>query len=421
MRVLYIGTDALARSNLSREPDEQRNVHSYRAFFPKAHERRQTIQAPRREPNRAAPPMSRNAASESPTRELPEIVVRAQQHARESGLIYVSDTEPGIRRMRAGRGFRYLGPNRRPIHHVRTLERIRRLAIPPAYTDVWICSKERGHLQATGRDARGRKQYRYHPDWRETRDNGKFSRMVEFGRRLPALRRRLKADLALPGLPRDKVLALIVKLLDDTLIRVGNSEYARTNKSYGVTTLRDRHAKFFADGHALLCFRGKGGRQHEVQLDDRHLARAVKRCQQLPGQQLFQYVDEDGNRQPVDSGLVNDYLRRAMGCDSPDAEGFTAKDFRTWGATVRAIAHLATQRCEDHLTERAFNRCVAATAKDVAHALGNTPAVCRKSYINPVVFTAWRTRLIERLSHGGPVPARRLESLTLAVLKRAKP
>lgn len=421
MRVLYIGTDAVARSNLSREAMHSGNVSSYRAFRFWAHERRLMTQAPRREPNRVAPSMSRNAASEASTREVPEIVVRAQQHARENGLVYVSDTEPGIRRMRAGKGFRYLGPNRRPVHHVRTLERIRRLAIPPAYTDVWICSKERGHLQATGRDARGRKQYRYHPAWRETRDNGKFSRMTEFGRRLPALRRRLKADLALPGLPRDKVLALIVKLLDDTLIRVGNSEYARANKSYGVTTLRDRHAKFFADGHALLCFRGKGGRQHEVQLDDRHLARVIRRCQQLPGQQLFQYVDEDGRRQPVDSGLVNDYLRRAMGCESPDDEGFTAKDFRTWGATVRAIAHLTTQRCEDHLTERTFNRCVAATAKEVAHALGNTPAVCRKSYINPLVFSAWRTRRIERLSHGGAVPAGRLEKLTLAVLRGAKP
>ena len=364
--------------------------------------------------------MSNHAASEA-SREPPEIVVRAQRHARESGLIYVSDTEPGIRRTRAGKGFRYLGPKRKPVHHQRTLERIRSLAIPPAYTDVWICSKARGHLQATGRDARGRKQYRYHPEWRETRDNGKFSRMIEFGRALPGLRKRLKADLALPGLPRDKVLALIVKLLDDTLIRVGNEEYARTNKSYGVTTLLDRHAKFFPDGRALLCFRGKGGRQHEVELDDRHLARVMRRCQQLPGQQLFQYVDEEGKRQPVDSGMVNDYLRRAMGCDSPGREGFTAKDFRTWGATVRAIAYLATQRCEDRVTERAFARCVAATAKDVAQALGNTPAVCRQSYINPIVFSAWRGRLIEALCPGGSIAPRRLEKLTLTVLRKAKP
>jgi DNA topoisomerase I len=355
--------------------------------------------------------------------ELPPVVVQAKRHARASGLVYVSDTEPGIQRQRAGKGFRYLGPRKRPITHERTLQRIRSLAIPPAYTDVWICTKSRGHLQATGRDARGRKQYRYHPDWRTTRDNGKFSRMMEFGSRLPQLRRRLKRDLALPGLPRDKVLALIVTLLDETLIRVGNEEYARTNDSYGVTTLRDRHAKFLSGGRAVLAFRGKGGRYHELQLDDRRLSRIVRRCQQLPGQQLFQYIDDDGKRQPVDSGMVNDYLREAMGCDS--GEGFTAKDFRTWGATVRAIAFLATQACSERVTERAFARCVAATAKDVAAALGNTPAVCRKSYINPVVFTAWRSRIIENLfaknGSGRPPASKRLEKLTLMVLKKTRP
>jgi DNA topoisomerase I len=350
-----------------------------------------------------------------------EVVVQARRHARASGLVYVSDAEPGIERQRAGNGFRYLGPSRKPIKHARTLQRIRALAIPPAYTQVWICTKERGHLQATGRDARGRKQYRYHPNWRTTRDNGKFSRMVEFGTRLPQLRRRLKRDLALSGLPREKVLALIVTLLDETLIRVGNEEYARTNNSYGVTTLRDRHARFFPDGRALLCFRGKGGRQHEVQLDDRRLARVIRRCQQLPGQQLFQYVDDDGKRQPVDSGMVNEYLRDAMGCTASGAEGFTAKDFRTWGATVRAIAYLATQRCEDRLTERAYNRCIAATAKDVAEALGNTPAVCRKSYINPIVFTAWRSRVIEKLVPNAGQPPKRIEALALKVLKKAQP
>ncbi|NLG74978.1 MAG: DNA topoisomerase IB, partial [Xanthomonadaceae bacterium] len=193
------------------------------------------------------------------------------------------------------------------------------------------------------------------------------------------------------------------------------------NNSYGVTTLRDRHAKFFRDGRALLCFRGKGGRRHEVALDDRHLARVIRRCQQLPGQQLFQYLDEDGKRQPIDSGMVNEYLRSAIGCDSPDQEGFTAKDFRTWGATVRAIAYLATQRCEGAVSERAFKTCVAATAKDVAHALGNTPAVCRKSYINPIVFTAWRTKRIEKLCSGRSLPARRLEKLTLRLLEQTRP
>ena len=352
--------------------------------------------------------------------ELPPTIIQAKRHARKGGLLYVSDTEPGIRRKRAGKGFHYIGPSRRPITHARTLERIRSLAIPPAYTDVWICSLDRGHLQATGRDARGRKQYRYHPDWRTTRDEGKFSRMIEFGSRLPQLRRSLKRDLALPGLPKNKVLALIVTLLDETLVRVGNEEYARTNNSYGVTTLRDRHAKFKTDGRALLCFRGKGGREHALELDDRRLARIIRRCQQRPGQQLFQYLDDDGKTQAVDSGIVNDYLRETMGVEKGATEGFTAKDFRTWGATVRAVAFLATQACEEQVSERAFNRCIAATAKDVAEALGNTAAVCRKSYINPVVFTAWRLKLIESVVPRTRVAPRRLEKLTLKVLKRAK-
>jgi DNA topoisomerase IB len=352
--------------------------------------------------------------------ELPASIIQGQRHARQSGLRYVSDAQPGIRRTRAGKGFRYLGPSRKPVTQERTLERIRSLAIPPAYTDVWICTQARGHLQATGRDARGRKQYRYHPQWRTTRDEGKFARMIDFGLRLPSLRRQLKRDLGLPGLPRNKVLALIVTLLDETLIRVGNEEYARTNRSYGVTTLRDHHAKFKSDGRALLCFRGKGGREHALELDDRRLARIIRRCQQLPGQQLFQYLDEAGARQAVDSGMVNAYLRDTMGVEKGATEGFTAKDFRTWGATVRAVAYLATQVCEEQVSERAFNRCIAATAKDVASALGNTAAVCRKSYINPVVFSAWRSRLIEKIVPRTRQAPRRLEKLTLKVLQQAK-
>jgi DNA topoisomerase I len=352
--------------------------------------------------------------------DLPPAIVQSKRHARKNGLLYVSDAEPGIRRKRAGKGFHYIGPTRRPITHPRTLQRIRSLVIPPAYTDVWICPKDRGHLQATGRDARGRKQYRYHPDWRTTRDQGKFSRMIEFGSRLPQLRRTLKRDLALSGLPKDKVLALIVTLLDETLIRVGNEEYARTNGSYGVTTLRDRHAKFRRDGRALLCFRGKGGREHALELDDRRLARIIRRCQQLPGQQLFQYLGDEGQRQAVDSGMVNDYLRETMGVEKGASEGFTAKDFRTWAATVRAVAYLATQVCDEEVSERAFGRCIAATAKDVAAALGNTAAVCRKSYINPVVFTAWRTRLIEKIVPRTRLAPHRLEKLTLKILKQAK-
>jgi DNA topoisomerase I len=353
---------------------------------------------------------------EQPATELPPVVVQARRHARANGLVYVSDTEPGIRRKRRGRSFQYLGPNGRPITAARTLDRIRRLAIPPAYTDVWICREERGHLQATGRDARQRKQYRYHPDWRATRDDGKFSRMIEFGAQLPKLRRRLKQDLALPGLPRNKVLAVIVSLLDDTLLRVGNEEYARSNKSYGLTTLRDRHVSFLRDGRASFSFNGKSGRKQEHVLDDRRLARIIRHCQQLPGQQLFQYIDDDGKSQPVDSGMVNEYLREAMNSNG-SGEGFTAKDFRTWGGTVRAIAFLSCQAVADKLSARAFNHCVASTAKHVAEALGNTPAVCRKSYINPVVFQAWRERAVEKHVPRGPVTPARLEKLALALLR----
>jgi DNA topoisomerase IB len=347
--------------------------------------------------------------------ELPAAAVQARRHARASGLLYVSDTEPGIRRKRRGSHFHYLGPNGRPITAARTLDRIRKLAIPPAYTDVWICREPRGHLQATGRDARRRKQYRYHAAWRETRDSGKFARMIEFGAQLPRLRRRLKQDLALPGLPKNKVLAAIVRLLDETLLRVGNEEYARSNKSYGLTTLRDRHVKFLSDGRAFFCFKGKSGRVQEVVLDDRRLARIIRHCQQLPGQQLFQYVDDAGQRQPVDSGMVNEYLREVMG---GNGEGFTAKDFRTWGATVRAIAVLSCKELSDPLSERAFKSCVASTAKAVAETLGNTPAVCRKSYINPVVFAAWKSGDIAALVPRAAVSPRTMEKLALRLLRR---
>jgi DNA topoisomerase-1 len=350
-----------------------------------------------------------------PPAELPQAVVQAQRHARASGLIYVSDVEPGIMRQRRGKGFGYVGSDGRVVKAARTLDRIRRLAIPPAYTQVWICRHERGHLQATGRDARRRKQYRYHPLWRQTRDDGKFSRMIEFGTQLPKLRRRLKRDLALPGLPKDKVLAVVVTLLDETLIRVGNEEYARTNQSYGLTTLRDNHVKFLRDGRASFCFRGKSGRQQEVVLDDRRLARLIRHCQQLPGQQLFQYIDDEGKRQPVDSGMVNDYLREAM---NGNGEGFTAKDFRTWGATVRAIAVLARHERQRPTSDRAFRSCVASTARAVAETLGNTPAVCRKSYINPLVFEAWRAGDIESLVPRTTIAPRAMEKLALRLLCR---
>jgi DNA topoisomerase IB len=345
---------------------------------------------------------------------LPETVVQARRHARAGGLLYVSDTEPGIRRKRRGSHFHNLGPNGRSVKAPRTLDRIRKLAIPPAYTDVWICREPRGHLQATGRDARQRKQYRYHAQWRETRDNGKFARMIEFGAQLPRLRRRLKQDLALPGLPKNKVLATIVRLLDETLLRVGNEEYARSNKSYGLTTLRDRHVKFLQDGRAFFSFKGKIGRTQELVLDDRRLGRILRHCQQLPGPQLLQFVDDDDKRQPIDSGMVYDYLREAMG---GIGEGFTAKDFRSWGASVRAISFLACQTATGHVSKRALNRCVVSTARHVAEALGNTPAVCRKSYINPVVFEAWREQAVERLVPRGPLSPSRLEKVALALLR----
>jgi DNA topoisomerase-1 len=347
--------------------------------------------------------------------ELADARVEAERHARASGLIYVSDADPGIRRRRAGKSFNFIGTDGRSIKDPAVIARIRKLAIPPAYTDVWVCTNERGHIQATGRDARGRKQYRYHPKWRSTRDDGKFTRMIEFGTRLPTLRRKLKRDLALPDLPKDKVLAVVVTLLDETLIRVGNEEYARTNKSFGLTTLRDNHVKFLRDGRATFSFRGKGGRAHDIVLDDRRLARLIRRCQNLPGQQLFQYVDDQGQRQPIDSGMVNDYIRAAM-CENGD-EGFTAKDFRTWGGTLRAIAYLACQECEDEPSDRAFKRCVVQTAQQVAEALRNTPAVCRKSYINPVVFNAWRFGSIARLVPHSAVSPRGLEKVALKLLR----
>ena len=249
--------------------------------------------------------------------------------AESAGLRYVSDVMPGIRRKRAGKGFSYVAPDGKTIRDPRSLRRIRALAIPPAYTDVWICSDPSGHIQATGRDARGRKQYRYHPRWREVRDETKFGRMLAFSEVLPAVRAKVDSDLARPGLPREKVLAAVVRLLECTGIRVGNDEYAKANRSFGLTTLRDQHVE--VSGSTLrFQFRGKSGKSHDVELSDRRLARIVQRCQALPGEDLFQYVDDEGNRQTIGSGDVNDYLRQASGQD------FTAKDFRTWAGTILA-------------------------------------------------------------------------------------
>src|ERR1700678_4592877 len=344
---------------------------------------------------------------------LTGVAAEAAQMAVEAGLIYVSDAEPGIRRLRAGRGFRYLPPKNRKLAAAKELKRIASLAIPPAYRNVWISTKARGHLQATGRDARGRKQYRYHPEWRQVRDSAKFDCMVSFGQALMKLRRKLRRDLGLPGLPREKVLAVVVSILDATRVRIGNSEYARDNKSFGLTTLRNRHVSFIRDGRAVLNFRGKGGVQHEILIDDKRIAKIVRRCQEIPGQHLFQYINDDGQRCPIDSDQVNDYLREAMGND------FTAKDFRTWGATLHAITLLARTPLPEARSERALKIQIADVVKEVAAKLRNTPAVCRKSYINPAVFDSWRSGLIHKVFNGSlslSAP-RKAETLVLAFLR----
>lgn len=307
-----------------------------------------------------------------------------------TGLVYVSDSDPGIRRRRRGSGFYYLTADKRILRNKAKLQRIASLAVPPAYEDVWICTNPRGHIQATGRDARGRKQYRYHPRWRKVRDLAKFDRMIDFGTALPKLRQRLRRDLARRGLPREKVLAVVVSMLDSTRARIGNPEYARQN-SFGLTTLRNRHVQFIRDGRALLRFRGKAGVQHEIVVNDRRLAHLVRRCQALPGQQLFQYLDDDGQRCRVGSGEVNDYLREIMG------EEFTAKDFRTWGATMRTVILLSRTKLPRRPGARACGKKIARVVQQVAAELHNTPAVCRKSYINPAVFEAWRSGRLQRL------------------------
>jgi DNA topoisomerase-1 len=300
--------------------------------------------------------------------------------ARSAGLRYVSDDSPGIRRVRSGQGFRYLGPNGRPVRRRDTLARIRGIVIPPAWTDVWICPYSNGHIQATGRDARGRKQYRYHPRWTEVRDGTKYDRMIAFGLALPRLRIRVARDLRRHGLPREKMLATVVRLLEKTLIRVGNDEYAKANHSYGLTTLQDRHAQ--VNGSTVrFRFRGKGGIERDVAVTDRRLARIVRRCQELPGQELLQYLDDDGRVRDVTSTDVNDYVRDATGMD------FTAKDFRTWAGTVLAAQTLVGLDAGDAPSQS--KRKIAQAVAAVAERLGNTKAVCRKCYIHPAVFDAY--------------------------------
>ncbi len=300
--------------------------------------------------------------------------------AKSAGLRYVNDSEPGIRRVKRGKGFSYTGPDGERISDERTLDRIKSLAIPPAWTDVWICASPRGHLQATGRDGKGRKQYRYHPRWREARDEAKYDRTIAFGQALPAIRARTNADLALRGLPRERVLAAVVQLLEGTLIRVGNEAYARENRSYGLTTLRNKHVD--VNGSEIVFeFTGKGGKKHEVDIRNRRLAGIVSKLRDLPGQELFQYVDDEGERHTVSSEDVNAYLKEITGDD------FTAKDFRTWAGTVLAARALEEIGAFDSEAQGKSN--IVAAVESVSKKLGNTPAICRKCYVHPTVIDAY--------------------------------
>ena len=295
-------------------------------------------------------------------------------------LLYVSDQGPGYRRERRGRHFVYVSPHGNPVRDERVLHRIRRLAIPPAYTDVWICPVPNGHLQATGRDARGRKQYRYHPDWRVQRDAAKYDRMVDFSERLPRLRRRVAADLRRPGMPREKVLAAIVRLLEASLIRVGNEEYARANGSFGLTTLQNEHARVRGE-QVLFRFRGKSGKFHEVRLEDARLARLVRRCQDLPGQTLFCYRNGDGEAENIRSDDVNAYIREIAGAE------FSAKDFRTWAGTVLTARLLGD--CGRPSSAGQARARIAEAIRQVSSRLGNTPKICQACYVHPGVMDAY--------------------------------
>ena len=300
--------------------------------------------------------------------------------AQDAGLRYSNDDRPGLKRLRAGRGFRYVDTDGRTIGDKTELRRIKRLAVPPAWTDVWICPDPRGHIQATGRDAKGRKQYRYHERFREMRDENKYSRMIDFAKALPKIRARVAADLASAKLTRDMVLATIVRLLEETLIRVGNEEYARENRHYGLTTLRTRHVAV-RGSRVRFRFTGKSGAAHDVDLRDARVARIVRRLQELPGQELFQYVDDAGEVRRVSSDDVNAYLRGIAG------EEFTAKDFRTWTGTV--LVAQALFDCEPVANVRYARKNITAAIARVADRLGNTPAVCRKAYVHPAIVEAY--------------------------------
>lgn len=309
-----------------------------------------------------------------------ELICDPVESSKLAGLRYVSDAKPGISRIRWGKSFRYFSADGKAVRDKATLARIKSIVIPPAWTDVWICGSANGHLQATGRDARGRKQSRYHPRWREVRDENKYERMKIFGEALPGIRERVDHDLGLPGLPREKILAAIVRLLETTFIRVGNTEYARENHSYGLTTFRNRHVN--VEGSTVrFKFQGKSGKHHNIDLNDRRLARIVKRCLDLPGYELFQYLDADGSSHTVDSADVNEYLREIT------QQSFTAKDFRTWAGSVLACTML--REFEDFESEGQAKKNVVQAIASVAQRLGNTPSVCRKCYVHPAVLECY--------------------------------
>jgi DNA topoisomerase I len=329
-----------------------------------------------------------------------------EESAEEAGLVYVSDAAVGVRRRRAGKAFTYVGPDGATIRDPKRLAWFKRLAIPPAWTDVWICASKRGHLQATGRDARGRKVYRYHPRWREVRDDFKFEHMIAFADALPAIRRRVARDLRRDGLPRERVLAAVVSLLEQTRMRVGNEEYARENRSFGLTTLRNRHAKV-TGARVIFTFQGKSGREHTVPLTDRRLTKIVKRCRELPGQLLFQYLDEDGRRASISSDDVNAYLKEVTG------EDFTAKDFRTWAGTLVAARELSAIASSDSPADARKAKGttdIVRAIEQVGESLGNTPAVSRNSYVHPAVTEAYLEGEVIRVARRAARSRRRSSS-----------
>jgi DNA topoisomerase-1 len=341
------------------------------------------------------------------TRELAKAIAVEPRTLKEAGLIYVSDEEPGFKRRKMGKHFIFFGVGGERLRNEKTVARIRRLAIPPAYKDVWICRHDNGHLQATGRDARGRKQYRYHAGWRMVRDAAKYEKLAEFADKLPALRKQINADLKLDGLPRRKVVAAVVRLLQKSLIRVGNEEYSRANGSYGLTTMRNRHVR--VRGKRLeFSFRGKSGKFHAIELDDDRLARIVRHCQELPGQKLFQFRSDDGVPEEIDSNDVNDYIRAIAGPE------FSAKYFRTWAGTLLAARALSAAGAAETKTDEK-SRITSAIA-DVAQRLGNTPTVCRASYVHPVVVEEYSAK---SLSLPAPLPPSRRPKTALSPEEKA--